>query len=232
LVQLRHDHRSVAILIVVPCLVFGLIAWMFDDSPTPVIDTFGPMLIGVFPAVVMFLITSVATLRERSSGTLERLMAMPMGKADFLLGYAIAFAVAAAIQATVLLGFAIWVCGMKVNGSIAVMALVAILDAVLGSSLGLAASAFARTEFQAVQFMPIMLLPQFVLCGLVMPRAAMPVALEAISRAAPFSYAISAVQSVAGGGQIGDVADEIGVIVAFIVGSLILGVATLRRRTR
>jgi len=231
LTQIRHDRRTIAIMLAAPCLILGIVAWMFADAPYPVIDQYGPMLLGIFPAVIMFLVTSVATLRERTSGTLERLMTLPIGKADFLLGYALAFAVAAAIQACVLTAFAIWVCGMKVGGSVWFMLLVAVCDAVLGSALGLAASALARTEFQAVQLMPVFLLPQFVVCGLIMPRHTMPRALEVISDVMPFSYGVDAMQRLTAGSGAGAVWMDIAIVVGFVLLSIVAGVATLPRRT-
>ncbi|MDR0431854.1 MAG: ABC transporter permease [Bifidobacteriaceae bacterium] len=231
LTQLRHDRRTIGILVVVPCLLLGLIAWMFADSPVPVIDTIGPLLLGVFPAVVMFLVTSVATLRERTSGTLERLMTTQIGKADFLLGYALAFAVAATIQAAVLTGFAIWVCGLDVAGSAWLMLVVAVVEAILGCALGLAASALARTEFQAVQLMPALMLPQLAVCGLVMPRDQMPDVLEWLSNVVPFSYAIEAMQGISTAAPVGEVWTNIGLVGVFVVISLAAGIATLRRRT-
>src|SRR4029078_9768686 len=91
LTQIRRDHRTAAMLLVLPCLLMTLLWWMFVDSPVQFFDELGPGLLALFPFIIMFLVTSVTTLRERSSGTLERLLAMPMGKLDFLLGYAIAF---------------------------------------------------------------------------------------------------------------------------------------------
>src|SRR3954468_7270141 len=93
LTQLRHDKRTIALVVLLPCVLVGLIAWMFNG--TPVLDQFGPLLVGLFPLVVMFLVTSVATLRERTSGTLERLMTLPIGRGDVVIGYAVAFAVLA-----------------------------------------------------------------------------------------------------------------------------------------
>ncbi|MCL2788151.1 MAG: ABC transporter permease [Micrococcales bacterium] len=231
LAQLRHDHRTIGIILVLPCVIFGLIAWMFSGTESQVVDTMGPLLIAIFPAVIMFLITSVVTLRERTSGTLERLMSLPISKADFLVGYALAFALAAAVQAVVLLAFAMGVCGMRIEGPVALMGLVSVLDAVLGSTLGLAASALARTEFQAVQLMPVFLIPQILVCGLLMPRAAMPLVLEWISRALPFTYAAQAMEKLQVGASTWSVASDIAVICAFIAGTLTAGIVTLRRRT-
>ena len=97
LTQVRRDRRTAAMLLVLPCLLITLMWWMFKDSFGDPFNRFGPALLAMFPFIVMFLVTSVTTLRERSSGTLERLLAMPMGKLDFLLGYAVAFGVVAAV---------------------------------------------------------------------------------------------------------------------------------------
>ncbi|MDR1824510.1 MAG: ABC transporter permease [Bifidobacteriaceae bacterium] len=230
MLQLRHDPRSIALMVLVPCIIMGLIAWMFQDNPM-VIDRFGPILVAIFPAFVMFLITSVTTLRERTSGTLERLMSSPVGKADFLFGYALAFAAMAAVQAIVLTAWARWVCGMDVRGSLAAMMGVAVLDAVLGSSLGLAASSFARTEFQAVQMLPLMIVPQLVVCGLVMPRNQMPRVLELFSDVVPFTYAVEAAGDIAGGQPASDALPDVALVLGFTVLAIGLGVLTLRRRT-
>lgn len=227
--QLRHDPRTLGILVVMPCVVIGLLAWMFDG--TPVLDAFGPMLLALFPMVVMFLVTSVATLRERQSGTLERLMTTPVGRADVVVGYALAFGVVAAGQAVVITAFAVWVCGMSVAGPLWLLMVVAVVDAVLGAALGLGASAMATTEFQAVQLMPATMFPQLLLAGLIMPRDQMPTVLEAISRVLPMTYALEATVGVANGGGWGDVAAEVGAVGLFVVGALVIGSLTLRRRT-
>jgi ABC-2 type transport system permease protein len=229
LTQLRHDKRTIALVVLLPCVLIGLIAWMFDG--TPVLDQFGPLLVGLFPMMVMFLVTSVATLRERVSGTLERLMTLPIGRGDVVVGYALAFAVLATVQAVVIVGFAVWVCGMDVAGPIGLVVLVAVLDAVLGCALGLGASALATTEFQAVQLMPLVLFPQLITCGLLMPRDQMPTVLEWISRVLPLTYALDAMQQLAAGGTWTDVRGDVGVIALFVVGALVVGATTLRRRT-
>jgi ABC-2 type transport system permease protein len=226
--QLRHDRRTIALLLVVPCLIIGLIAWMFEGTDT--LDVFGPVAVGFFPLFVMFLVTSVTTQRERTSGTLERLMTTPLRKGDFVAGYAIAFGVLALVQALVVVGFALLV-GMDVAGPLWLVIVIALLDAILGCTLGLAASAVARTEFQAVQMMPLVIIPQIITAGILMPRALMPDVLEWISRVMPLTYAIESLQKVAAGLDWADVRGAVGVIVLWIVGAVALGVATLRRRT-
>ena len=230
LAQLRSDHRTIALMLVVPCVLIGLLAWIFND--TPVFDLIGAALLGVFPFVVMFIVTSVATLRERTSGTLERLLTTPMGKGDFMFGYAIAFGVMAVVQALVATAFAVWVCGLEVAGPLWQLVVVAVLDAVLGTALGLLASGFARTEFQAVQFMPAFVLPQFLLCGLLVARDRLPDLLRWISDVLPLSYAVDAMQAVTKSASPGsDVVSDAAVIVVWVAAALVLGSLTLRRRT-
>ena len=228
--QLSHDPRSIALMLVAPSLLVGLFAWLFSDSDG-VFDRVGGPILALFPFVVMFLITSITTLRERRSGTLERLMTTPLGKADFILGYALAFGLMATLQAVVTVTFAVIVCGLEVEGAIWLLGLVAVVDALLGTALGLLASAFARTEFQAVQFMPVLVFPQIILGGLFMPRDQMPDVLYAISDWLPLSHAIDAVAAVAAGDDVGDVVRPLLFVGAFTVGALVLAALTLRRRT-
>ena len=230
LAQLRRDHRTAAMLLVLPAVVLTLLWWMFDDSPSFGFDRLGPPLLALIPFIVMFLVTSVTTLRERSSGTLERLLAMPTGKLDFLLGYAVAFGLVAAVQSTVAVLLCVWALGLDVSGPLWVLTVVAVADAVLGSALGLFVSAFARTEFQAVQFMPAVVIPQILLCGLFLPRDQMPGVLSALSDLLPLSYAVDAMTAVSTGADSGLLGD-LAVVVGYVVAALALGAATLRRRT-
>ena len=182
--------------------------------------------------IVMFIVTSVATLRERQTGTLERLLTTPMGKGDFMMGYAAAFGALSAVQALIATGFAVWVCGLDVAGPLWLLVVVAVFDAVLGTALGLLASGFARTEFQAVQFMPAFLLPQFLLCGLLVPRDQLPTVLEWVSNLLPLSYAVDAMKEIAANADpVTAVLGDLGIVAAFIAGALALASLTLSRRS-
>ena len=230
--QLRHDHRTVALMLLVPCVLLGLLAWIFADSPTPVFDSIGASLLGVFPFVIMFIVTSVSTLRERTGGTLERLMTTPLGKGDLMVGYAIAFGVVAIVQSIIATAFAIYVCGLDISGPVWILTAIALLDALLGTALGLLASGFARTEFQAVQFMPVVIAPQLLLCGIIVPRGALPEWLQWISNVLPASYALEALQQVGAYSEpTGIAVRDIAVVIGFAVLALCLAAATLRRRT-
>jgi ABC-2 type transport system permease protein len=229
--QLRRDPRTIGLLLLVPVGLMTLLRFVFDADPAT-FDRVGGPLIGLFPFITMFVVTSITMLRERTSGTLERLMAMPMAKLDLLVGYGIAFAAVAAVQALVVSAVAFLLLGLDVEGSPAVVVALAIGNAVLGMSLGLFVSAFAATEFQAVQFMPAFVLPQLLLCGLFVPRDEMAPLLEAVSWALPLTYAFDALDRVTTGGSLGARgAVDVVVIVGATLGALALGATTLRRRT-
>ncbi len=231
LTQIGHDKRTIALLLVVPSLLIGLMAWLFDDTGT--FEQIGPAVLGLFPFIIMFLVTSIATLRERRSGTLERLLTLPLTKLDFILGYALAFGLLAIAQALIACGFAVWVCGLEIEGSVWLLVAVAVADGVLGTALGLLASAFARTEFQVVQFMPALVFPQVILGGVIIPRDHMPDALYAISDWLPLSHAIDALNAVARDSEhAGWIGGKLLIIAAFAVGAIALGAITLRRRSQ
>lgn len=231
LTQLRRDHRTLAMLLVLPCLLVTLLWWMFEEIPGDTFDTLGPGLLAMFPFIIMFLVTSVTTLRERGSGTLERLLSMPMGKGDFLVGYALAFGLVAAIQSGLAVALSVGVLGMEIQGAVWLLTVVAVADAVLGTALGLFVSAFAQTEFQAVQFMPALVIPQILLCGLFVPRDALPAVLETISDVLPLSYAMDAMKELSGAAESAEIWTDLGVVLGFAVAALLLGAATLKRRT-
>jgi ABC-2 type transport system permease protein len=228
--QIRHDRRTLGLLLVVPCVLMGLLAWIYNQ--TPLFDRIGAPLLGMFPFLVMFLVTSIATLRERQSGTLERLLALPLAKADLVGGYALAFGLLAAVQALIASTFAIYVLDLDVAGDAWLLIVIAVVDCLLGTALGLFLSAFAATEFQAVQFLPAFVLPQFLLCGLLVPRDNLPDVLRWASDVLPLSYAVDAMHSITvdpNGGV--DVARDVAIVLGFVLVLIAAGAATLRRRT-
>jgi ABC-2 type transport system permease protein len=231
LTQLRHDPRTVAMLIVVPSVLVALLRYVFDGRPEA-FDLIGPGLVGLFPLISMFLVSSITVLRERTTGTLERLLTMPLHKLDILAGYGLAFALLATIQAAVVSVVAFGLLGLDAAGSPAVVGALAIANALLGMALGLLVSAFAATEFQAVQFMPAFVLPQLLLCGLIVSRDEMAGALRVAADALPMTYAYDSLHRVAADGALGARGTlDVVVLAAAIVLALSLGAVTLRRRT-
>jgi ABC-2 type transport system permease protein len=229
--QLRRDPRTIALIVIVPCVLMALMKGLFEHQPGT-FERIGPPMLGLFPLIIMFLITSITMLRERTSGTLERLMTMPLTKLDLLAGYGLAFALVAAAQAAITAAFAYLLLDLSTVGSPLWVGVLAVANALLGTSLGLLVSAFARTEFQAVQFMPAFILPQILLCGLLVPRQQMTQGLDVLAGALPLTYAYDALARTAAGDAFeGRLVLDVAVVAAFTVLSLVLGAATLRRRT-
>ena len=235
--QLAGDHRSVAMILVVPTLIITLMYFMFQNAPhrpgTPSpFNNACLIMLGVFPLIVMFLITSITMQRERVSGTLERILTTPLRRLDLLAAYGTAFSIAAAAQATLACIVSFWFLGLDTAGSPILVFTIAIINAVLGVGLGLLCSAFARTEFQAVQFMPVVIAPQLLLCGIIVPRDVLPEWLQWISNVLPASYALEALQQVGAYAEPTFIAvRDIAVVIGFAIVALCLAAATLRRRT-
>ena len=230
--QLKHDPRTIALIFVVPCVLLSLLRWMYSDNLT-VFNHIAPALLGVFPFIIMFIITSITTLRERTSGTMERLMATRLGKLDLILGYMLAFGLLAIVQALLASGLLLYGFGLVVAGPVWFLVVMALADALLGTALGLFVSAFARTEFQAVQFMPAFVLPQFLIGGLLVPLAQMPSVLESIAYFLPLTYAIDALGRVVNETILsGEAWRDLWVVLGCVLAAVLLGALTLRRQSK
>lgn len=229
--QLSHDHRTLMLIFIVPCVLLALLRWLFSDSLVT-FNHVAPALLGVFPFIVMFIVTSITTLRERTGGTMERLMTTPIAKLDIIIGYMIAFGLLAIVQALLASVMLLYILGLDVAGPNWFLVVMALADALLGTALGLFVSAFAKTEFQAVQFMPAFVLPQVLICGLIVPLSQMPDLLEKIAYFLPLTYAIDALNVVVT--QVSISADawrDLVVVVGCIVLAVLLGGLTLRRKS-
>ena len=231
LTQLRHDPRTVVLLVVVPSGLLVLLRYVLNNRPHT-FDTVAPPLVGIFPLISMFLVTSITMLRERRSGTLERLMTMPLAKFDVLGGYGEAFALVAIVQALLVGAVAFGPLGLTAPHGVTLVLALAVLNALLGTALGLFLSAFAATEFQAVQFLPAFVFPQLLLCGLLVPRDQMALPLRAAARVLPMTYAYDALARAAAHAPLTPALTlDVVVLTALMFASVALGAATLQRRT-
>lgn len=230
--QLSHDHRTVALIFIMPCILLALLRWLFEEN----LNTFNaiaPALLAIFPFTLMFIVTSITTLRERSGGTMERLMALPIAKLDLVLGYVLAFGLMAIVQSLLASLVLLYLLGLEIAGPEWFLIVVAVASALLGTALGIFVSAFARTEFEAVQFMPAFVMPQVLIGGLFMPLDKMPPILEQIAYLLPLTYAIDALVSLKNNIDItGDAVRDLCVVLGFVIGAILLGALTLRRRVK
>ena len=230
LTQLRRDRRTIALIFVVPPVLLALFKYVFYEQEGT-FDRIGPQMVGLFPFITMFLVASITMQRERTTGTLERLMTLPLSKSDILFGYGIAFGLLAAIQGIITALVSFGLLGLDVEGSVVLVVILAVFNAILGMALGLFTSAFAQTEFQAVQFLPAVVVTHILLSGLIVPRDAMAPVLEAISVVLPLTWALDGLTVAVEGGSIGRVVRDAAIVVGCAVLALALGAATLRRRT-
>lgn len=229
--QLRHDRRTIALMLLVPIILETLLKNVFKADPAA-FGALAPVLLGIFPFIVMFLVTSITTLRERTTGTLERLMTLPIARIEFILGYALAFALIALVQGVLAGGVTLGLLGVTVAGGAAKLLLVIVLSGLLGVTVGIFVSAFAATEFQAVQFMPAFIFPQLLTCGLFVPRDHMSQLLRWFSDILPLTYLVDAMTRVRlDVGWSNDLRRDLILVVIYIVGAIIASSLTLRRQS-
>ncbi|HUD06331.1 MAG TPA: ABC transporter permease [Candidatus Saccharimonadales bacterium] len=230
--QLRHDPRTLALIFVVPPVLLTILKYVFQGD-SGVFGHISPMLLGIFPMIMMFLVTSIVTLRERTSGTLNRLMTMPLSKPDFIFGYAIAFCILGLFQALISCGVMLGLLNVIVLGGALSTIIAAVLAAFLGTALGLFTSAFATSEFQAVQFLPAFIFPQLLVCGLFIARSGMAKPLRWFSDIMPLTYSVDAMRRVTTDSSwTGTLTRDLVVVAAFAVVALVLGSATIRRQEK
>lgn len=226
--QLIHDKRTIGLILLAPLLLISLLRYVFDNKTQ--FSGIAPLLLGIFPLMIMFLVTSIATLRERTSGTLDRLMTEPISKADFIFGYAIAFAIVGLVQATLATFFIVGLFDVTIQGGVFALVLSAVAAAFLGSSLGLFVSTFARNEFQAVQLIIPILMPQILLCGLFVARDHMAKVMQWVADVFPITYSVDAMKQVSvHSGWTSDLTWDLVVVLGCGLLALLLGAISIRR---
>ena len=204
--------------------------YLYAGAEFDTMDYVAPVYIGVLVMFFVFLLTCVSFLRERSQGTMERLMATPASHAEIVLGYMAGLGLFALIQSTVILTFTIWVLKIHYLGSLALLFLVVIMLALTGVSLGILASAFARNEFQVVQFIPLVIIPQALLGGTFWAVEDLPVYLRLLAYAMPLTYANRALRDVMlKGWGLGDIWPNLLILAAIVAALTFLGARTMRR---
>jgi ABC-2 type transport system permease protein len=228
--QLRHDPRTIALIMVVPCLLIIILRYMLDGE-RPRFNALAPTVLAIFPLMMMFLVTSIATLRERTTGTLDRLLTTPMSKLDLIFGYALAFSIVGFIQACLVSAVTLGLLDVTVRGGTLPILIVAVLSAFLGTALGLCVSAFATSEFQAVELVMPILVPQVLTCGLFVPRDQMAKLLQWLSDIFPLTYSTDAMRRVTDYQQwSGSLTKDLLIVCAYGIGALVLGSITIRRK--
>ena len=228
--QFLRDHRTIALLVIVPLVVMTLIGQSFPEER--ILDYIAPALLATLALFFSFLLTGVSFLRERSQGTMERLMASPLSRLDIVFGYLLGFFVFALTQTLIIVLFTIYVLKVNYYGDlwqIFIFQIVVIAGAV---NLGIFLSTFARNEFQMVQFIPLIIVPQIFLSGVVWPVEQMPNYLQWLSAALPLTYAVDGLRGIMlTGKSLLDVSFELAILVGFAAITSLLAAITMRRST-
>jgi ABC-2 type transport system permease protein len=209
------------------------VTFLYGGPSFDTLDYFGAAFIGLVVFFLVFVITAVAFLRERGQGTLERLMASPLRRAEIVLGYMLGFTVLALVQSVEVLAFSLLVLHVHNVGNVALIFLLEALMAIAAVNLGIFLSMFARTEFQAVQFIPLVIVPQVLLAGIIFPVSTEPGPLQALSHVLPLTYAVEGLRNIMiKGADLGwsSLQLDFGVVLGFCVLVILAGATTLRRR--
>ena len=204
--------------------------YLFGGPEFDAMDYVAPVYIAFLGMFFVFLLACVAFLRERSQGTMERLAATPATRTDIVLGYMIGLGLFALIQVAAILFYTVWVLKIHYLGSLGLLFLVIALLAVAGVTMGILASAFARTEFQVIQFIPLVIFPQALLGGLFWPVSDLPAYLQPFAYLMPLYYANRAMRDVMlKGWGLAEIWPNLAILVGFIAALIGLSALMMRR---
>ncbi len=227
--QLIRDRRTIALIVFVPIVVMSLISYALPRSGNT-LDRFAPALIVTMVLFFTFLLTGISFLRERSQGTMERMMASPVSRLDMVLGYILGFFAFALTQALIILLFTIYALNINYSGDLWQIFVFLILIIVMAVCLGIFASAFAKNELQMVQFIPLIIVPQIFLCGVVLPIDQMNEVLQWIGKCLPLKYGVDGMREIMlYGKSLLNLGFDIGILAAFVIVMSILAAVGLRR---
>jgi ABC-2 type transport system permease protein len=228
ILQLIRDRRTMVLLIIVPLVIASLVGVIVPDKTT--LDYVAPPMLAVLILFFGFLLPGINALRERSQGTMERLMASPVSRLDIVGGYLLGFLLFALIQTMVLFFYNTYVFNVSFHGDLWQILVFQILIGIGAVCMGIFFSILARNEFQMMQFIPLIILPQIILCGLIWPVEKMPDYLQWLAKALPLTYGVDGIKALMVQGQsLLDIGKDIGVLAGYAVGLLILAALTLRR---
>lgn len=227
--QIVRDRRTLALIMIVPIVVMTII-WLSFPAQKSLLNNVAPALLATLALFFGFLLTGISFLRERSQGTLERLMASPVSRLDIVLGYLLGFFVFALTQTLIIVLFTIYALNIDYKGELWQIFVFQVIVLISSINLGILISAFARNEFQMVQFIPLIILPQVFLCGLLWPVEQMSNYLQWIAKFLPLTYAVDGLREIMLNGKgLLDVGFDLGILAAFAVGISVITAFSLRR---
>ena len=226
--QLLRDRRTLGLIVVVPLVIMSLIGLSFPYEG--ILNNIAPALLTTMALFFSFLLTGISFLRERSQGTMERLMVSPVSRLDVVIGYLFGFFLFALTQTLIIVLFTIYAFGIEFQGDLWQILVFQVFVITGAVTLGIFTSTFARNEFQMVQFIPLIIVPQIFLSGVLWPVEQMPDYLQWLSAVMPLRYAIDGLNDIMlQGKNLLDVGFELAMLAGFAVVTSILAAITLRR---
>ncbi len=204
-------------------------SYIYGNEDTTFFDILSPILVGFFVFFFVFLISGISLLRERTTGTLERLLSTPIKRHEIVFGYLIGYGLFAVIQTVIVVFYAVKVLDIVLVGSIWHVILINLLLALVALSLGILLSAFANSEFQMMQFIPIAIIPQIFFAG-ILPVENMDQWLQVIAKLMPMYYGGDALAEVMyKGAGLGDIASQLLILVGFALIFIVLNIFALKK---
>jgi ABC-2 type transport system permease protein len=227
--EIRRDRRSLALIIGAPIIVMSLIGFSFQDQKS-VLNEVAPALIATMAMFFVFVLTGISFLRERSQGTLERLLSTAVSRSDLLIGYLTGFLIFALAQSIIILMYTLFVVDVDYAGKIWDIIAILLIVTIASVSMGIFISTFAKNELQVVQFIPLLIAPQIFLSGMILPTSQLPKYFQVVSGALPLTYVNRALRDIIlRGASLTDVSTEITVLILFAVGMLTAAAITVRK---
>ena len=204
-------------------------SYQYGDENTSFFTNMIPVLIGFVVFFFVFLISGMALLKERTSGTLERLLATPVKRSEIVYGYMLSYGIIAIFQTAVVVLAAIWLLDVEVVGSILNVIIVNVVLALVALAFGILLSTLAKSEFQMMQFIPLVIMPQLFFSGII-PLSSMGEWALTVGKFLPLTYSGDAIsQIILYGHNLGDILSNLGVLMIFLIILTILNIVGLRR---
>jgi len=230
MLQVVRDRRTIALIIVAPLVIATVAGFSIPDKI--MLDNAAPAILATLIIFFGFLITGISFLRERTQGTLERMLVSPISRMDIVAGYLLGLLLFALLQTLIMFFYMVYVLDINYRGDLWQILVFQILVGIVAVCMGTFFSAFARNEFQMIQFIPLIIVPQIFLSGLFIQTSQLPYVLEWISKFLPLTYGVEGIRALMQQGQsLLDIGNDIGILAAFAVGLLVLASLTLRQKT-
>jgi ABC-2 type transport system permease protein len=226
--QLIRDRRTIALILIVPLIIASLVGVSIPNKM--ILNSTFPAMLAMLVLFLGFLLSGISFLRERTQGTMERMMASPASRIDIVGGYLLGFLTFAIVQTLILFFYTVYVLNVAYKGDLWQILIFQVIIGIMSVCLGIFISVFAKNEFQMIQFIPLIIVPQVFICGLLFPISELPNYLQWIAKFLPLTYGVDGIRAMMLEGKgLLDIGKEVGILAAFVVGLMVLAAISMRR---